>query len=300
MPSSDLRLVAPTFTPFRRDLSLDLRMIPAYADRLRESGIRDVFVNGTTGEGASLTAAEQVELIRAWVAAAGSDMTVIAHVGHASVAEAQGLARAAQEAGAAAIAATPPYYFRPLSLDPLVEVMGRIAGAAPELPFHYYHIPAMTGVAQPMWTFQERAAAAIPTFAGIKFTHEDLADYRLCLDGAGTREIFFGRDEMLLGALATGARSAVGSTYNLMPYLYRDMAAAWAAGDIAEARRLQSTACRIIEAAKASAPLPAFKVMMTFAGVDCGPCRPPLPRLDAAATTRLRDALAESPFRMSA
>ena len=292
------RLVAPTFTPFGADGRVDTGRIPAYAEWLRRNRVHDVFVNGTTGESASLTVAEQHDLLRTWVDAAGSDTRVIAHVGHASVAEAAGLARAAQAAGCHAIAAMPPYYFKPADVGQLVETMVEIAAGAPDLPFYYYHIPAMTGVLTPMWQFQDRARDAISNFAGIKFTWENLADYRLCLDAAGDAEIFFGRDEMLLGALATGARSAVGTTYNVMPYLFHDLVAAWDAGDVAEARRLQTAACRIIEIAIAAGPLPAFKAMMGFCGVDCGPCRAPLPTLSPAAAAELRAALSQTAFRL--
>lgn len=289
------RIVAPTFTPFTDSGAINLSVIPAYADYLRSKGISDVFINGTTGEGASLSVAEQGELISAWMAAAGQDIAVIVHVGHASIAEASGLARRAQDEGAAAIAALPPFYFRPNSIARLVATMAEVAAGAPALPFYYYHIPSMTGVMQPMWKFQALAAEAIANFAGIKFTFEDLSDYRLCLAGAEGREIFFGRDEMLLGALATGARSAVGSTYNIFPHIYQKMIAAWDAGDIDTARERQLDASRLVAAAvETGAALPALKAMLAFAGPDCGPCRNPLGTLGTADIATLHQALAQA------
>jgi N-acetylneuraminate lyase len=290
-------LVAPTFTPFDADGEVNYSVIPDYADHLRRIGIRDVFINGTTGESASLTADEQGRLMNAWVAAAGHDMRVIVHVGHASASEAAALARRAAKEGAHAIAALPPYYFKPTSLPRLVDTMAMIAAAAPELPFYYYHIPSMSGVQMPMARFQQLAIAQIPNFAGIKFTFEDLSDYILCLASAGRHEVYFGRDEMLLGALAVGARSAVGSTYNLFPHIYRAMISCWDAGDIASARQHQLAASRLVSIAiDTGAPLPALKAMMTLTGVDCGSCRLPLARFGTAELADLRDKLRGTDF----
>lgn len=57
--------------------------------------------------------------------------------------------------------------------------------------------------------------------------------YRRALDVAGERlDLPWGVDETLLGALATGARGGVGSTYNWAPGIYRKLMAAFEAGDL--------------------------------------------------------------------
>ena len=51
---------------------------------------------------------------------------------------------------------------------------------------------------------------------------------------------------MLLGALATGSRGAIGSTFNIAAPLYHRIIAAFADGDLNEARRLQSLSVNMI------------------------------------------------------
>ena len=115
--------------------------------------------------------------------------------------------------------------------------------------FYYYDIPALTGVSLPMDRFLVDAPRAIPTLVGIKFTNPDLVSYRRSLDVAGERlDLPWGVDEMLLPALATGARGGVGSTYNWAPRLYRDLITAFNRGDLTEARRLQSISIAMIDA----------------------------------------------------
>lgn len=287
------RLVVPTFTPFDADGAILPERVPDYANWLKRRGIGEVFANGTSGEFASLTVAENRTMAAAWCAQPG--LQVIVHVGHVSAMEARGLATHAQENGAAGIAAVPPFYFKPADLESLVDVMAIIAAGAPDLPFYYYHIPGLTGVHAPMWRFIPLAIEAIPTFAGVKYTYEDLSDYRLSLDAAGDDyEIFFGRDEMLLSAVAAGARSGVGTMFNLMPEAFLEIAHSHGRGDHGIARQTQATASALVEIAKEFAPLPALKAMMAYVGFDCGPCRPPLARIEGATRESLMARLTTS------
>ncbi|MCX7935226.1 MAG: dihydrodipicolinate synthase family protein, partial [Planctomycetota bacterium] len=232
-------LIAAPFTPMLPDGGLHLAAIPAYADFLRRNGMIGVFVNGTTGEGQSLTTAERKAVADAWVAAA-KGLKVFVHVGHVSLAEAQDLAQHAQSVGAFAIAACAPYFFKPASASALAQALAPIAAAAPNLPFYYYHIPAMTGVDVPVAAFLQAAAQSIPNLAGAKFTYENLLDFQLCLRAEGGRfDMLFGRDEFLLAGLALGAQGGVGSTYNFAAPLYVEIIAACKRGDFAAARDLQ-------------------------------------------------------------
>ena len=68
----------------------------------------------------------------------------------------------------------------------------------------------MTNVKFTGLAFLKAATGKIPNLAGIKFTHEDLMDFAECQAFEGGRyDILFGRDEVLLSALATGAKGAV-------------------------------------------------------------------------------------------
>lgn len=292
-------LIAATFTAFGADGSLNLDAIERQADDLARQGLRGAFVCGTTGESASLTTAERMAVAARWaeVLGPGAGLELIVHVGHASLDDARALAAHAERIGAAGIAAAPPSYFRPATVAAVVDCAARVAAAAPNTPFSYYHIPSMTGVAVPMAEVLPAAVAAIPNFAGIKFTYENMADFVRTQELAeGRVEMFFGRDEMLLAALAMGARAAVGTTYNVAAPLFRRLIAAFDRGDLAEARRWQAAAIRMVEAAVAHGGIPAFKAMSGWAGADCGPCRLPLATLDAAQEASLRSALEQAGF----
>jgi N-acetylneuraminate lyase len=289
-------LIAAPFTPMHEDGRMNLSVISGYAEHLGRFGIKGVFIGGTTGEGITLSLQERMDLCERWVSVAGSGLRVIAHVGHNSLEASCELAKHAARAGAQAIAGLAPFFYRPSSVLSLVEWCRRVAAAAPDLPFYYYHIPSMTGVSLSMLDFLAEANSRIPTLAGIKFTHEDIPEFAACVQAANGRfDMLFGRDELLLSGHQVGARGAVGSTYNFAAPLYNRILSE-ALADPAQAARLQAIAVQIIQIFLncGANPLAAMKAHMRHLGVNCGPARLPLDNPTTTQNERLETALATS------
>ena len=286
-------LVTATHTPFHADGSLNVAAVEPQAAHLLKSGVTTVFIGGTTGESSSLTLDERRALAQRWSEVArGTALRVVVHVGSSCLADARTLAAQAQQLGATAIAALAPSYFKPSSIDALIACCADIAAAAPETPFYYYDIPVMTGVSLPMPEFLEKARDRIPTLAGIKFTNADLMAYQLCLraDG-GAWDVPFGFDEHMLGALAMGARGAVGSGFNFAAPIYARLIAAFARGDLAAAREEQFRGVRLIQLFAGYGYMGAAKATMAMLGVDVGPARLPNNSLTPEQTAKLRGEL---------
>jgi len=271
--------VAATHSPFHEDGSLAPEVVPAQAAFLAANGVRTVFVTGTTGESHSLTCAERLTLFDAWAAAAPAHgMRVVAHVGSHALDDACTMARRAHALDLGAISALAPSYYKPATLAALIEWCAEIAAQAPGVPFYYYEIPSMTGLSFPAEAFLAEAPARIPTLAGVKFTNSDLVSYRRSLDvAAGRFDLPFGMDEMLLGALATGARGGVGSTYNFAPRLYVELRDAFDRCDLETARRRQSQSIALVDAiaSPAAGYMGTAKALMARLGVPVGPARAP-------------------------
>ncbi len=276
-------LIAAAHTPLTVEGELALPVVAEQAALFSETGLTGVFVAGTTGESLSLSVVERQQLLETWCRAAeGSGLTVIAHVGHPSRPEATELARHAVGAGADAVAAMAPPFFRPEEVADLVGFLAPVAAAAVDLPFYYYDIPALTGVDLPTDEFLAVAAERIPNLAGVKFARDDPVLLRTCLDLDGGRfEVLFGIDEQLSTALAAGVRGAVGSTYNYAAPLYRPFFEAIEAGDEENARETQHVSVRLVEILSRFGVLRAGKEIMGLLGIDCGPPRSPLRQLSA-------------------
>jgi N-acetylneuraminate lyase len=275
-------LIAAPFTPMHSDCTVNLDAIEQYANRLLYDGVVGAFICGTTGEAMSLTIEERIQVAERWMLKAPKDLRVIVHVGHNAISDCKRLATHAQSIGADSIACMAPFFFKPNSLESLVQWCEHVASAAPNLPFYYYHIPSMTGVTIPVYDFLTVAADRIPNLVGVKFTYEDLEDFGRCLEFDNQRfDVLFGRDERLLAALDVGARGAVGSTYNFAAPLYRSLIDSFLAGDQQIATKHQALAVEMINTlvAGGSSPIATFKWFMKRIGIDCGPARLPLQNL---------------------
>lgn len=286
-------LVAATHTPFDADGQLNLAIVARQAEHLFRSGVKTVFIGGSTGESHSLTMEERLALAQRWnEVVRGSEMRLVVHVGSNCLADARTLAAQAQELRADAIAALSPSYFKPKSLDDLIACCADIATAAPATPFYFYDIPVLTGVQLPMPDFLAHAPACIPTLTGIKFTNPDLMAYQKCLHVQERRfDIPWGVDEYLLAALALGASGGVGSSFNFAAPIYHGMIAAFDRGDLASARSEQFRCVQLIELLAGFGYMAAAKAVMGFLGVEVGPARLPNANLTTEQKTILRDRL---------
>jgi N-acetylneuraminate lyase len=294
MPGILTGLIPACHTPFDQTGGLNLRVVEQQAALFRESGLRSVFVGGTTGEFASLTIEERKALCERWVAVAGDSLLVALHVGSNCQADSIALAAHARQAGVTAVAAVAPSYFKPATVPDLVEFLAPIAAAAAPLPFYYYHIPCMTNVRLPVAELLRDARGRIPNLRGLKFSHDDLVDLQGCItaDG-GAHDVLFGFDEALLAGLGFGVAGAVGGTYNFAAPLYQRLMRAFEKGDLATARMAQFRATEMVKILAAVGFTAASKAVMAFVGVDCGPVRPPLHNLTPEQLGTLYDKLSQ-------
>ncbi len=285
-------LIAATYTPMDREGRFNSAPVAPLVEYLIGSGVSGLYVCGSTGEGMSLASEERRAVLESFVTANAGRVPLIAQVGHNSLDEARQLAAHAANCGADAISATCPSYFKVADVATLVACMAHVTSAAPETPFYYYHIPALTGSTLNVVEFLERGSHSIPSLAGLKYTDTKLHEFQQCREFGEERfDVVWGCDEMLLGALATGARAAIGSTYNIASPLYRRMISAFESGRIDEARRLQSLSVNMISTMMRYPFHPAMKAVLGMLGLDVGTCRLPQGQLTDEQTQALRSDL---------
>ena len=271
-------LIAATFTPMDEKGNLNLTVIDQYAELMIRSGLKGVFLCGTTGESASLTIEEQKEIAEAWIKSVKGKLKVIIQVGCNAQQQAIDLAKHAYAIGADGIAATAPYFFKPRNVTELVDFFVPIATSAKELPFYYYNIPSMTGVYLPVPEFLTEGKIRIPNLAGVKYTHINLMEMAQCIHmDNGAFEVFNGYDEILLPGLSLGAKAAVGSAFNYFPAVYYGIIDAFDKGDFVKARELQIKSIEVVNIiTKHGGSVRGGKAIMNLLGIECGPCRLPL------------------------
>lgn len=269
-------LIAATYAPMKQDGSLNTHIIKAYSTFLIKNKVEGVFMNGSTGDFVSLSTQERKEITLAWSKTKTSDLYLIDHVGSPSLKVAKELANYASNK-VNAIAVLAPYYFKLNSIEKLVTYCKEVAACAPNLPFYYYHIPALSGADLNMLDFLKIASKEIPTLQGIKFTNNNLIDYLHCKNyDNGKFNILFGFDEIFISSLPLGATGWVGSTYNHLAPVYYNIKELFKQGNMKDAAALQTKAIRFVEILNSYGGFNgAAKGYMKFLGIDCGPSRFP-------------------------
>ncbi len=282
-------LIAAPHTPLREDLTVDLDRIPAQVEHLLGSGIQGLYVLGSTGEGPSMTTAERRAVAEAFVRAVDHRVPVVLQVGHPAMEEAKGLAKHAAAIGADAFSAVFTSYFPVSGVTNVAEHLSAIAGAAPDLPFYAYHIPALSGFHVDGRALLDALAPITPNLAGVKFTAPQVFEFQSCVDAYGERlDVLYGCDEMLLAGATVGAHGAVGSTYNFAAPLYTRILSAVERGDLQSARADQAKSVEMVRVLVRHGGAPAIKATMGLCGFDCGPVRAPQRNLTRETIEALR------------
>ena len=274
-------LIAAPHTPFNADGSVNVAAIPQQIDLLVKQGVVGAYICGTTGEGICCSVAERKSVMKAWADYGKGKLFIIAHVGALSIADAQELATYAEELKLDATSIVPPNFFKPGSIDALIDYLNAVLVKAPSLPFYYYHT-GMSGVTFDMEQFLIKADGKIPQLAGIKFNYPDLYMYQRCQRACGGKyDITWGIDEWFSGALASGAKSAIGSTYNYAADVYYKIWDAYKKNDQDGDAKGMAKVCKIVDILVQYGGVVGGKAMMAVHGLDVGGVRPPLGNLTA-------------------
>ncbi|KAJ8673900.1 hypothetical protein QAD02_005162 [Eretmocerus hayati] len=221
MPTFNYRgLMVPVFTPFNNDRnrSLNLSKVPEYAEFLSSKNIKGILVNGTTGEGPSLTTIERKQVAEAWLAAVGkTKQHLMVQVGGTNLTEVRELAAHAEKIGVDSLLCLPDLYFKPTSAEDLIDYLQLVGLSAPNTPLLYYHIPSFSKVEINMGEFLESIGDKVPTFAGIKFTSNNLEEGYRAIKSNNSFAVFLGNDTLVAAACAIGMDSFTLTSLNFIP-----------------------------------------------------------------------------------
>jgi N-acetylneuraminate lyase len=275
-------IIAAPFTPFDESGRLDLSLVPEYYKFLEKNGVAGAFINGSTGEGPSMTQKERYMNTEKWAGCLKDhgNIGVINLIGGTSYQECIENAIHSKEAGLSAVAILGPYYFKPAGVTQLAEFVTRIGESVPDMPVYYYHIPVLTGVNMPMIGFLEKISGMLPNFAGIKYTNEDFMDFLSCLNFMDRKyDMLWGRDECMLSALVLGTKGFVGSTYNYAAPLYLKLMESFRKNDLSDAIKLQQQSINMITLLGKYGGMGTGKAFMIYIGLDCGEFRSPVKNL---------------------
>lgn len=264
-------------TPFRGG-AVDYE---AYDELVRlqlEAGVAGLVPVGTTGEAATLSAAEADDLIARTAKLAAGRAMVIAGAGSNNTADAIDRAKRAEAAGADGLLVVTPYYNKPTQKG-LIEHYRAVCGAT-SLPVMLYSVPGRCGV-----EIAPETCAIIrdtcPNVVAIKEAGGSVARVTAIRRACGPDfPIHSGDDGLTLPFLASGAVGVTSVVSNVAPKETVAMVAAFHRGDLALALRLHDELSELFEALFVeSNPAPA-KAALALAGLASPQLRAPLTELE--------------------
>ncbi|MEY3408227.1 MAG: Dihydrodipicolinate synthase 1 [Actinomycetota bacterium] len=220
-------------TPFKENLEVDYDAAAQLASDLVALGNEGLIVNGTTGEASTTTPAEKAELVRVVRAAVGDSIHVVAGIGNNDTADSVEHARDAAKAGANGLLAVTPYYNKP----PQAGVIAHFHAIADstDLGLMVYDIPGRAGIQ--ITTESLIKLAEHPRIVANKDAKGDPFAATQVMQACGL-PYYSGDDGLNLALLAVGAAGFVSVTGHLIADRYQAMAAAFRAGDVAAAMKI--------------------------------------------------------------
>lgn len=270
----------PMITPLNPDFSLDIAHTEILIEHLISGGVHGIFILGTTGEFAGLSSDVKSDLIRLTCRQVKGRVPVLVGVTDCSYVESLDLASIAQESGAKALVAAPPFYMN-IGQEELIYYYQKLADSV-ELPLFLYDMPSHTKINIKVETAVKLSAH--PNIIGIKDSSGNSENFRALCEAFKNQpefKIFVGPEEILAETLEMGGHGGVTGGGNLFPKLYVSLYEAFQDKEYDTVKELQEIILFLSKnlyqnGTYQSSYLKGLKASMAFEGLCQGNFAPPL------------------------
>lgn len=223
-------VIAAVATPVTEDLAPDLKRATKLAKYLLDNGCDGLNVLGSTGEATSFSVAERKSVMDAYKSDGLPLGRLMVGTGAASVSDAIALTKHAADLGFGGALVLPPFYYKGVPDDGLVDYIGTLVKAteASKLPLYLYHYPQLTGL---QWhvTLIKRLRESFPSrIVGLKDSSGDMAFARSAAAVAKDFAVFPSTEACLLDARGGEFAGCISATANCNSDLCQ---LAWSKGD---------------------------------------------------------------------
>jgi 4-hydroxy-tetrahydrodipicolinate synthase len=278
-------------TPFTDDGSLDLDAAQETVRWLLDHGSDGLVIAGSTGEAATLSDDEKVNLWRATVEAAGGKGAIIAGSGTYDTRHSVHLSEEAEKAGCDALLVVSPYYNKPPQTG-LYEHFTAVAKVT-SLPMLVYNIPGRTAVRISNETLLR--LAEVENIVGVKDSTADFDGLsHLIAEAPEGFEVYTGDDWAIFGAVCLGAVGVISVAAHVAGQRMKQMIDLIEGGDIPAARKIHHELLPVYDVLFSTTnPIP-VKAAMSLLGQPAGPPRLPLVPATDDETAKIRKALEDA------
>ena len=276
-------------TPMHEDGSVNYDKLAEVIEYQIANHTDSIIICGTTGEAATLSTEEHIEVIKFCIEQVKHRIPVIAGTGSNCTSSEIELSQEAQNAGADALLCVTPYYNKATQAG-LVGHFKAVADSV-KLPIILYNVPSRTGC-----NIKPETVAAIckeaSNVVGIKEASGDLSQVAMLMSIMdGRLDLYSGNDDQIVPIMSLGGKGVISVLSNVAPRQAHEIAADYLAGDVKSACRKQLEAIELIKALFCEVnPIP-VKHAMNLMGMEVGPLRMPLSPMEPKNLETLKNAM---------
>lgn len=278
-------------TPMHANSEVDYPSLANLVEWHIEEGTDCIVAVGTTGESATLSVKEHIDVVEFVVKQVNKRIPVIAGTGANNTIEAIELTRLAKDVGVDAVLLVAPYYNKPTQ-EGMYQHYKAIAEAV-DIPQILYNVPGRTIVDIAQTTVER--LADIPNIIAIKDATGDVARGKALIEAVQGRMIVLsGDDATALELMKYGAKGNISVTANIAPRQMHEIFKLALEGDFDRANEINQKIAHLhkdlfIE----SSPIPVKYALHKMGKIEQG-IRLPLTWLSAESQAKIDDGLTKA------
>ena len=277
-------------TPFGPDGSVNYAKLEELINKQIEDGVDGLVICGTTGESATLTEKEHMDVIRESVKFVNGRVPVIAGTGSNCTQTAIEMSKEAEEYGADGLLLVSPYYNK-ATAEGMYEHFADTANAV-NIPVILYNIPGRTGVnIEPETVY--RLAKDVKNIVAVKEASGNISNIaKIAALTAGLDfDIYSGNDDQVVALCAMGGKGVISVVSHIIPKEMHDLVMSFINGDAKKSLEIQNKYLSLINTLFIDVnPIP-VKEAMNLLGYEVGGYRKPLTPMSDAHREILRKEL---------
>ena len=269
------RLLTAMVTPFNADGSVNYEKAADLAEWLINNGSDGLVVAGSTGEAATMSAEEKLELFRVVVNRINKRVPVIAGTGSNNTADSVKMTKMAEAMGVDGALIVGPYYNKPTQ-EGFYQHFAAVAQST-GLPIIVYNVPGRTA-SNISPAIVARLAADFENIVAIKEAAGNVAQVAELYSVLPEEfTIYSGDDGLIIPFMSVGATGLISVLSNIGGGILQDVMQAYEDGRLREAAKLNA---RMVPLANAmfieTNPIPVKAAVTLVTGIDAGQPRLPL------------------------
>ena len=276
-------------TPFDKNGAINYIRLSELIENQIKNGTDAIIIAGTTGEAATLTTIEHIQLIKYTVQVVNKRVPVICGCGSNDTSFAVKLCNECERVGVDGLLMVTPYYNK-TSQKGLIEHFSFVADRV-STPIILYNVPSRTGVNIQPETYS--VLCKHKNIVAAKEANGDISALAKTMSLCGDElDIYSGNDDQIAAFTAMGGKGVISVLSNVLPKETHEMAQSGVEGNIKKSVEMQLKYLRLCNDLFMDVnPIP-VKEALNMMGYAVGGYRLPLTQMTEENKAKLKDTLA--------